>query len=307
MFHEKQSSITAIRTLWIMLLIAIMFPSCIRDDNEDCAREREMIDVEIRPNWDGLKNLPEGIRVTFYSLKTNKYVQDNYLTHGGKSEIREDNYQLIMYNNDSEKILFRNIGKYETHEAYTNQVYRPSFQNPVQDEQTYAQPDNLWMDKIDFFEISPKSSVIHFRPKQMVRSYNGQIEVEGLKNAQQVRGAITCMIGRLQLTSEKGSEASTIFFDASSKSNTVLFSFRCFGIFSGESVSTKHYLALEFLLKNGIVQRNIDITNLIEKLPSGGDFAIDTEISLPPDTTSTNGGFDSKVNDWKEIIYPIEI
>lgn len=307
MCHEKRSSTDTIGTFVRMLLIVILFLSCIHDDTDDCIREKEMITVEILPDWEGQKGLPDGIRVSFYSLKTNKYVQDNYLTNGGNSEIREDDYQLILYNNDSEKIVFRNIGKYETHEAATNQVYRPSFQNPVQGEQTYAQPDNLWWDHIDSFEISSESTIIRFKPKQMVCSYTGRIEVEGLQYAHEVRGAVTGMIGRLQLASGKGSEASTIFFDATSKSNTVSFSFHSFGTFCGESVPTKHYLALEFLLKNGIVQRNVDITNLIKKLPHGGDFAIDAEISLPPDTTSTNGRFDSNVNDWKEIIYPIPI
>lgn len=307
MCHEKRSSIDVVRTLSKLLLIMLLFPSCIHDDNDDCTREKGIISVEILPDWEGQKGLPEGVRVYFYSLKTNKYVQDNYLTNGGKSEIREDDYQLILYNNDSEKIVFQNIGKYETHEASTNQMSRPSFQNPVQGEHTYSQPDNLWWDHIDSFEISPESTTIHFKPKQMVHLYNGRIEVEGLENAHGVRGAITGMIGRLQLASGKGSESSTIFFDATSDSNTVSFSFRSFGTFCGESVSTKHYLALEFLLKNGIVQRNIDITNLLKKNPNGGNFAIDAEISLPPDTTSTNGGFDSNVNDWKEIIYPIPI
>lgn len=103
MCHEKRSSTDTIGTFVRMLLIVILFLSCIHDDTDDCIREKEMITVEILPDWEGQKGLPDGIRVSFYSLKTNKYVQDNYLTNGGNSEIREDDYQLILYNNDSEK------------------------------------------------------------------------------------------------------------------------------------------------------------------------------------------------------------
>ena len=307
MCYTKSSSIGVIRVLLWELLFTALFFSCIRDKDDDCVSEKEMIALEVLPDWEGQTGLPEGIRVLFYSLNTQKYVQDNYLTQGGKADIREGGYQLLMYNNDSEKILFGNIGKYETHEAYTNQVYRPSFQNPAQGEVTYAQPDNLWLDHIDSLNLSQESRVIRFKPRQMVRLYYGQVEVEGLSQAHEVRGAVTGVIGKLKLASEKGREPGTVFFDATTHSDTVSFFFRCFGTFSGESIPVKHYLALEFLLRNGIVQRNIDITNLMDQLPSGGHFKIDSEISIPADTTSTGGGFDSNVNDWKEIIYPIPI
>lgn len=297
----------AIAIFFLELVIISLFTSCIDDDNENCSNGKKMIHLQILPEWEGQMGLPEGIRVTFYSLKTHKYVQDNYLAKGGYSDIREGNYQLIMYNNDSEKIRFRNVDTYDAHEAFTNQISRPSYQSPVSGEETYAQPDMLWLDRINEFDISSRSAVIRFKPRQMVKLYSGRVEVEGLEHVQEVRGAVTGIIGSLNLSSGKSNEPATLFFDAGIRSDSVYFNFRSFGTFYTKSTPIKHYLVLEFLLPKGIVQRNIEITHQMDSLLNGGYIKINTEISVPPDTTGTDGGFNANVGDWKEIIYPIPI
>ena len=287
------------------LVTVLLLSACIRDKHAEC--EDEMISLRVVSHWEGQETIPEGIRLILYSLDSKRYIQDNFPKEGGEADIRKGNYQMFIYNNDSEKILFKNIGKYEDHEVFTNPIIRPSYISPVSGEETLGQPDKFWLDRIDFFELSSKSFKANFYPKQMVKKYNGYVEVEGIENAHEVRGAVTGMIGHLRLSTGEADNPSTIFFDANIVANTVIFNFQCFGVFHKESTPTKHYVALEFLLRKGIIQRNIDITEQMNKLLNGGAIKIEDELTIPPDTTGTEDGFNGNVDDWKEIIVPIII
>ena len=305
MLQCKQSSILSI--VCICLIQIFLFSSCIFEDLSDCPQPKKMVNVQILPQWDAQDDLPDGVRVWFYSINTHKYVQDNFLPQGGETELRSGNYRLILYNNDSEKIMFRNIASYETAEAYTSTVLRPSYENPVSGEDTFVQPDKLWSDHIDGFEVSSKSSVIRFQPRQLVKVFTGKVEVEGLEKVLEVRGAVTGMLGSINLTTEDADRPSTICFDASTEHDDVLFSFRSFGVFYKGHGTTKHILSLEFLLPNGIIQRNVDISNQMENLLPGGFVEINNKLTIPPDTTGTGGGFNADVDDWKETIFHIDI
>lgn len=293
--------------LLILLSEVLIFSSCIHEEPGICEDKQQMIQVQILPQWDSQVQLPKGMRVLFYSLDTHKYVQDNFSAQGGEAEIRTGNYQFIIYNNDSEKIRIRNTENYESAEAYTSKISRPSYNSPVNDEETYGQPDIFWLDRIESFKVSSKSSVVRFYPQQVVFFYNGRVEVDGMEDVQEVRGAITGILGSVKLYTGKTNKPSTLFFDAFKEKQDIVFSFRSFGIYNQGVTPVKQYLVLEFLLPNGIVQRNIDISEQMENLLQGGYVRVKDKITIPPDTTGTDNGFNANVEDWKEIIYPIEI
>lgn len=305
MFYNKRLLIIA--NVCIYLVTIVLLSSCIKENLCECKPQKAMVHLQILPEWNTGIQRPEGIRIWFYSLDTHKYVQDNFPPQGGEILMREGNYQLILHNNDSEKIIFRNTGSYEAAEAYTNKMSRPSYISPVDNEDTFGQPDKLWLDFIDSFEISPKSTLIRFQPRQLTKTFAGTVKVEGLKNVQAVRGAITGMQGSILLSTGQANKSSTIFFDVTANKDDVKFEFRCFGPFHQKESIAKHFLALEFLLPHGIIQKNIDITQQIENLLDGGVVEINKEITIPPDTTGTDGGFNANVEDWKELVYPINI
>lgn len=306
MLHQKQSLASVAISVLVLQVMAVLLHSCIREGyDEDC--EKQMVRLQVLPQWDAQAMLPEGVRVMFYSLDTHRYVQDNFPARGGEIELRQGNYQMVMYNNDSEKILFRNLNDYSAIEAYTNKMSRPSFVNPTIGEETYGQPDVLWMDKMESFRVASSSATVYFKPQQQVKLYTGWVEADGLGYVHGVRGAITGMLGNINLSTGKAGRPSTIFFDALVKGHTVTFSFRSFGVFQQELPSTKNYLSLEFLLPNGVVQRNVDITDKMGKLFNGGFVQLTDTLNIPPDTTTTGGGFNGTVDDWNEIIYPIPI
>lgn len=292
----------------LSLSLISLFVGCIK---EDCSLSEETYQkVHILPVWDENSNKPGGIRITYYSLKSKKYAQENLSPDGGITDIRKGDYSLILCNNDSEKIRFRNTSSYDTHEAYTGKISRPSYDNPVPDEETFDQPDVLWWDKIDTFSITDDPKVINFYPKQIVCKYEGEIQVEGMENVQAIRGAMTGMITTFRLNGKQvGGKPGTVFFDAHSQKEEVAFSFLSFGVYEREEYgdSLKHYLTLEFLLPNGIVSRRIDVTQQMDSIRAGGAFDIDQPIMIPPDTTDNNNGFNGNVSDWDEIFYPIGI
>lgn len=288
------------------LFILLLLSSCIKDY---CSlSEQKIRTIRILPSWAEGSKKPEGIRVVLYAHKNGKYVQDNFLPEGGTMNIREGNYATIMYNNDSETIFFRKNTEYKTFEAYTKHISRPSFVNPVPEEDTFDQPDFLWADNHDTIEVSDVSLVISFYPQQLVKEYIGFIYVEGMEQVQAVRGAITGMMGSCVLSTKRTKDKSaTIFFDADKASNGIHFKFRSFGIFQEDDISRKHYLTIEFLLPNSIARQNINITSQVDSLINGGILQFDKTIVLPPDTTGGDGGIDADVGKWDEIIYPIPI
>lgn len=290
----------------LVFFILILCTSCIKD--ECPLTKRKTKDIYIYPIWGNTSELPEGIRVSFYSKENKKYVQDNLETNGGNCNIREGLYSLILYNNDSEKIFFRNVPEYESHEAYTNKVYRPSFENPIPEEETYDQPDLLWVDTKDSFYIMDTTNQIEFQPLQMVKRYSCTMEAEGLEQVQSIRGAITGMMSSLVIKNKStGNKSSTIFFDAEKSKNRLYFNFKSFGTYKENNTDRKHILILEFLLPNGIARQNINITQQMDSLLNGGFIPINKTIIIPPDTTKEDGGFDADVGKWDEIVYPIPI
>lgn len=292
---------------YISLLILLLFWSCIKEKKCHLS-EQKTETIYILPVWEEGTIIPEGLRVTFYSKESNKYIQDNLLPKGGNTTIRGGEYELIIYNNDSEKIRYRNISKYNIHEAYTDKIQRPSYVNPVPDEETFEQPDVLWLDQKDYVLIHETPQTITVYPKQMVKEYTGRIVVEGMEQVQAIRGAITGMMSKLNLSTQKATgKSGTIFFDVNAIDQGIEFTFRSFGVYTNDMLPRKHYLTLEFLIRNGIARQNIDVTNLMESLINGGVLKIDKIIVIPPDPTDPDGGFDADVGKWDEVTVPIPI
>lgn len=288
----------------------LSFSKCIK---EECmSNERVLRTVHILPIWDNGTKIPDGIRIYFFSMETNKFVQDNLDATGGYTDIRDGVYRLLMYNNDSEKIMFRNISKYETFEAYTNKISRPSFVNPAPGEETFDQPDVLWAACIDSLVISDKTKEIRLYPKFLVHKYYGRIEAEGLEYVKQIRGAITGQQSSVILKDKTtGNNPSTLFFDAQKDEKEIRFVLRSFGIMhkkGSQSENQKHFLTLEFLLSHGYIKHDFEITEKMDTIPDEGTIFINNKIVIPPDTTGGNdGGFNANVGNWEEVIYPIPL
>lgn len=308
MKKSGKSSLINYEIKLLSLSLISLFVGCIK---EDCPSSEETHQtVHILPIWDDNSKKPGGVRVTYYSLESKKYAQENLSSDGGVTDIRKGEYSLILYNNDSEKIRFRNTSSYDTHEAYTSKISRPSYNNPVPNEETFDQPDILWWDKIDTFSITDDPKVINFYPKQAVRKYEGEIQIEGMEYVQAIRGAMTGMITTFRLNGKQAEgKPGTVFFDAHCLNEEVIFSFLSFGVYEREEScnSLKHYLTLEFLLPNGIVSRRIDVTQQMDSICEGGFLDIDQPIVIPPDTTDSDNGFNGNVGEWDEIFYPIGI
>lgn len=288
--------------------IMILFMSACIKEKECKPLERNLEKVYILPEWEGGTVMPEGMRVSFYSFETGKYVQDNIPSTGGYTTLRDGEYELIICNNDSESILFKNASSSADYEATTNRITRPSYDNPAPGEETFDQPDKLWVDNKDFIQISEDSQTILVYPRQMVKEYTGQIIVEGMESVQAIRGAITGMMSRLLLKSRKaGGKAGTVFFDISAAGQGISFTFKSFGVYRGDLGSQRHYLTIEFLLPNGIARQKIDITDQMEALVTGGKLIIDKKIVIPPQPEDPDGGFDADVGKWEEVIVPIPI
>lgn len=295
----------------VILLSGIFLAGCVKE--EKCPEnETELQEIHIMPQWRQGDQKPEGIRVYYYSLETGKYVQNNLSADGGEERLRRGEYSMLMHNNDSEKIFFNNKDDYDRHEAYTRKVSRPSYISPAPEEETYDQPDMLWLASFDYYNVLKDAcNEIRFCPRKMVHTYYGSIEAEGLENVQSIRGALTGMVSSIVLKSgNPGSIPGTVFFDAGQSDGKIRFTVTCFGVFKGNGCAVqKHYLVLEFLMRKGIATKTLDVTSLMNAIDDEDTICIDKPIVIPSDGSGgdDDGGFNANVGDWVQIIYPIPI
>lgn len=311
MNRSRYSSKTDSNTrLIIALSISLLLTGCIR---EECpAEERKLRTVYIYPIWEDGTKLPEGIRVYFFSLETKKFVQDNLDAKGGYTDIRDGQYSLLMLNNDSEKILFRNNTLYKTFEAYTNKLSPQSYVGPVPEEEAFDQPDNLWVAVIDTLIVSEVTKEIRLYPKPAIHQYYGWVEIENPEYVGLVRGAITGLQSSVKLSDKTTKDKpGTVFFSAQKSKAGITFAIRTFGVVQTNSTigrTENHYLLLEFLQSHGTFRCSFDITETMKTIQDGDTIRIRERIVMPTDSTDINdNGFQAKVGDWDEVIYPIQL
>ena len=296
--------------LVLVIFVSLLFTGCIKEDYS--CNEKGLRTVRIVVIWPDNDKIPEGIRVYFFSQNTKKYTQDNLNTEGGYTDIRDGQYSLLMYNNDSEKIQFRNISQYKSIEAYTSKIGAPSQTSPAPEEEIFDQPDALWVASIDTLIVSDDTKEIRLYPKPVIHRYYGKVDIEGIEHVKQVRGAVTGMKSSMKLVDRSTTaKPVTLYFNGKKDENVITFAWKTFGIIQEDNVQTeklKHYLILEFLLSHKTIRYEFDITDKADVLPDEGTITINAPIVIPPDTTSGNDdGFQGNVGNWDEILYPIPL
>ncbi len=278
--------------------------------------------LNIGLDYDALRPaVPEGIRMTAYNAggmrtETNlePYGEEVYLPGGENS--------ILFYNNDTEFIVFNNMGSYEEASATTRSRYRASYAgNPYytpprsvdtkSGESTVSAPDVLFGHYIDSYMQNKGTSArqldITMRP--LVFTYVICYRFKsGYDYVALARGALAGMAGSVFLNSGRTSARSvTILYDCTLEPWGILAEVRSFGVpnFPNPSYSRAEgdfALTLEVRLKNGkIANYYFDITEQMQNQPHGGVIEVDGIEIKPEDGESGGSGFDISVDDWGEF------
>ena len=263
-----------------------------------------------------LPTKPSGLRVVNYNIEDD-YNLHNISADGGVVNLYEGPNNILLYNNDTEYILFsrHQDGNFATTRATTRTKTRTTyFGSPYanEGEETMTPPDMLYANFIGGYEPEkapdPAPIVITLQP--LVFTYLIRYEFEeGLEYAALSRGALSGMARSVTLDNGNTSkEAATLIYDCEMTEYGAMAKVQSFGIpdFPNANYPTrvdgnKHALNLEVRLKNGkFITFDFDVTDQVHEQPHGGVIVVDGIVIEESLGTSGSGAFDVAVDDWGE-------
>ena len=280
-------------------------------------------------DYDGLRpSTPKGLRVINYNenLESNTH---NISAEGGVVTLYEGPNDILLYNNDTEYILFQRQqnGNKATTRATTRTRTRATYvgsEYTEKGEETMTPPDMLFANYIEGYvpekSIDPVEVPVTLQP--LVYTYKIRYEFleedGGLEYVAYARGALSGMAASVLMDSgETSAEGATLIFDNCEVTDYgVRALVTSFGIpgFPNENYLTrvenrKNGLNLEVILRNGkLLNFNFDVTEQVQKQPHGGVIVVSGIQIKPEDGTQGSGAFDVDVNGWadyEDIILPL--
>lgn len=265
--------------------------------------------------YDALRPVtPEGLRAQVYTDGHDNELS-NIAATGGIVNMTPGLHQILLYNNDTEYILFNDITSLAEASATTRTRSRATYLGNSKleseiSETTVNAPDFLFGHYIPEYTAvkSPTAPTVDVTLKPLVFRYLIRYRFKhGLEYVGLGRGALAGMAGSVYLTDgHTGKEAVTVLYDCEVKEDCVEAIVNTFGIpnFPNPDYSRAdraYGLNLEVRLKNGrMLSFDFDITDQIARQPRGGVIEVDG-IDIPDEIgKDDSGAFDVTVEGWGE-------
>ncbi len=274
-------------------------------------------------NWDNryfghlyhefIPAVPEGITVLLYN--GNDENNKTFLPPtGGEVILEEGNHSLLLYNNDTQYIVFNDMAKAPSARATTTTRTRTSLKTLHPDERTINPPDVLYgafidnMADIDLHE----NCKLDVKMQPLVYTYLIRFEiVSGLEHVALARGALAGMAESVMLRDgSTPDETATLLFDCDLTSWGAESHVRSFGVAGfpdryygkaiGKTTPQQYTLNLEIRLRNGRIKTFLfDVTDQLSDQPRGGVIHVGN-IEINENDASIDSGFDVNIDDWGE-------
>lgn len=265
---------------------------------------------------------PDGLRVVTYNVTGESNIH-NISAHGGVVTLYGGANDILLYNNDTEYILFTRHDNSATTRATTRTRTRASFTQSKyanDGEETVNPPDMLYSNFIGGYQaeklLEPEDLPVTLHP--LVFTYKIRYEFEeGLQYVSMARGALTGMARSVLMnTGTTSEEGATLLYDCNVTdygANAIVKSFGVPGYpnanYVKSSAGRKHALNLEVLLRNGkMMTFEFDVTDQVKAQPHGGVIIVKGIKIQEEDGSQGTGAFDVSVNGWGEyedIVLPL--
>lgn len=257
---------------------------------------------------------PDGLRIQVYNEDGTNNVL-NVAPEGDIVRMRPGEHSLLLYNNDTEYIVFDDMNSFASAKATTRTRTRASYGgNPYMEntvENTVNAPDMLYGNYMENYTAERKTETdeLPVTMHPLVFTYLVRYEFShGLEYVALARGALAGMAGAVWLNSGRTSEeAVTILYDCSVEDFGAQACVHSFGI---PDYPNEHYTAraerryglnLEVRLKNGKVKSfDFDVTDQVAVQPQGGVIVVSGIEISDEDGTEGGSGFEVDVEDWGE-------
>ena len=259
--------------------------------------------------------IPDGLRVQAYHADGSNSVL-NIAPEGEIVRLRPGEHSVLLYNNDTEYIVFDDMNSFAsakaTTRARTHSSYIGNSYLAETDENTVNEPDMLYGHYIESYtaerKTEPDELSVTMHP--LVFTYLVRYEFShGLKYVALARGALAGMAGAVWLNSGRtAEEAATVLYDCTVEDFGVQARVRSFGIpdypnalYKARASERKYALNLEVRLRNGKIKSfDFDVTDQVAVQPRGGVIVV-SGIEIPDEEGMEGGsGFDVDIEDWGE-------
>ena len=319
---------------WFYILVLTVFISCRKDLYYEHFKEvdlhleitysldwhlpcdenwNEKWPAEWTVDWDRmLPRVPEGVRhhVFDYGDKT-PISSHNFEHHGGRVAINSGRYDMLLYNNDTEGIIFENMHAVNEAVATTRTRTRSaSYSNKYPDELTANVPDMLFAAFLSEQELvkneDEETTNARMKVELAPRTWTYLIRYEfisGREYVSEARAYLSGMAGKVSLKDghTDNDKVVTLLLDCYTCDYGVETIARSFG--RSETAAT-HKLVLELKLMSGKVKMvEFDVTDQVSRQPQGGVIVVNGIVVTPEEGERPGGsGFDGDVNDWEENV-----
>lgn len=224
-----KTMIKYITIIAIAILSITSFSSC--EHKDLCYHHPHKTRLKIEFNWEKAPDAyAKGMCVYFYAVDGSSYRRFDFSNaEGGYVEINEGVYNVIVYNNDTEGVLFKNTKSYDSHHLYTREgnilenLYGSTAQSAPrakgsEDERVVITPDMMWGCAVTQVEVTltgthyehetitgdmdapqlkvdntPEDVILTFYPEDMLCAYT--YEIRNVKNIEEVKLACASLSG----------------------------------------------------------------------------------------------------------------
>lgn len=289
-----------------------------------CAWEADWQTYGFNTGYDALRpGLPSGLKVLVYS-PGGQYEEQNGAPEGFLVRMSEGEHSLLMYNNDTEYLLFNDLGSTATATVTTRTRTRVPYSEEHRDEITVNAPDMLYSHYVEYWygEKKLEADILDAGMKPLVFTYYIRCGFSsGAQYIRQARGALSGMAAEVYLKDGSSSEdVITVLFneeDCSVLADRVEARVLSFGLpgFSGGSDepvqdAVECFLTLDVELRNGNVKSfKTDVTAQMISQPRGGVLLVDGLVITDEEGSELGGGFDVDVDGWgdyEDVEIPVD-
>lgn len=280
---------------------------------------------DLNSGYDALRpGLPTGLKVLVYN-QDGSYDERNGKADGFLVGMSEGLHSLLLYNNDTEYLLFNDLESTATATATTRTRTRVPYSEIHADEITVNAPDMLYGHFVENHvgERKIEPDILDVTMKPLVYTYYISCTFSyGAKYIRSARGALSGMSASVYLKdgSTSADEITVLFNEEDCRlfPDGVEATVRSFGIpdFSGGyySASVKasggNVLTLDVELQNGNTKSfDIDVSDQLENQPRGGVIFVDNLEITDEEGLELGGGFKVDVDGWgdyEDVEIPVD-
>lgn len=280
-----------------------------------CAWEGAWQTYGFNTGYDALRpEIPSGLKVLVYN-PDGKYEEKNGEAEGYLVRMSEGEHSLLMYNNDTEYLLFNDLESTATATVTTRTRTRIPYSEEHKNEITVNAPDMLYGHYVEYWfgEKKLEPDILDADMHPLVFTYYIRCEFSsGAQYIKQARGALSGMAAAVYLKDGSSSEdVITVLFNEDDcvvlddGVEASVCSFGLPGFSDGSNVPVQNvgecFLTLDVELRNGNVKSfKVDVTAQMLSQPRGGVILVDGLVITDEEGSELGGGFDVDVDGWGE-------